>query len=634
MITAQTFLLRRCCCQGFIRPLSVISVLTFLVLAFWISGTYVNWQFVGTSVKYAFIYYTDPPPSWITPHSLGEARHLALQLVKLRRRLQHHVDVQQPLGLKDLMELQSVLMLLDPSIEFQAAYRYDGILDPGRSLRTPLVCPETYVSPHAAVSWVLLNCTMNTSVDKLLTVIVSLPTSSPTSEAVDRLAEDFRKAYPGIRVAFVTDQPSEHNVTSFTGRVIVKSWREAVDEVKTPYVLMAPLLFRFSKDSSSLERLLRVLTEVPGVAAVGGALRNLTGHWHIGCFQTRLENYVLEYRKGYSSSQNESMLCDYIGGPFVTSTSLLQNNVLDERLDTSVLFQDFFLNLSLSDRWTIMLCPDVMFHANGHMVDVEGHISSRQLWLAFARKWELNRVLIYSKFSHVLHRFSCEELRISCKIKIHSTSSYTIPVCCQEELGYALKFWDDFCRDYHLEYQLSFGSVLGAVKMADFIPWDIDVDGGYHEANYSFLKSMAPYFLVNGFNLTEFRDPKCCAPSNPNGLRGSYFQMWSPSMKIEMWAHWEYPRDEFLWPDKNDAEVETKIELHGVWVKGPPNPGLYTRNRYGHECLKHAQSWSQTGKKDSMQPYEAGRFKKCRQPLHQSCLDRFPVDGNIAYMVQ
>jgi len=43
-----------------------------------------------------------------------------------------------------------------------------------------------------------------------------------------------------------------------------------------------------------------------------------------GCEQSKLYNYILEYRSGYKTSKEECLVCHHVHGPFVTLTALAQ----------------------------------------------------------------------------------------------------------------------------------------------------------------------------------------------------------------------------------------------------------------------------------------------------------------------
>ena len=52
-------------------------------------------------------------------------------------------------------------------------------------------------------------------------------------------------------------------------------------------------------------------------------------------------------------------------------------------------------------------------------------------------------------------------------------------------LSYELmKFFDNVCRKYDLEYWIDYGTLLGALRHGDFIPWDDDLDVGMMRADY------------------------------------------------------------------------------------------------------------------------------------------------------
>lgn len=63
-----------------------------------------------------------------------------------------------------------------------------------------------------------------------------------------------------------------------------------------------------------------------------------------------------------------------------------------------------------------------------------------------------------------------------------------------------LRTFIDFCQEHNLRYYVFFGTLLGAVRHRDFIPWDDDVDVVLPRADYDRLLALgekfpAPYFL-------------------------------------------------------------------------------------------------------------------------------------------
>lgn len=60
----------------------------------------------------------------------------------------------------------------------------------------------------------------------------------------------------------------------------------------------------------------------------------------------------------------------------------------------------------------------------------------------------------------------------------------------QNELLLLLKEFDDFCVRNNIDYSVSSGTLLGAVRHGGFIPWDDDVDCIFDRSNYIRLKDL------------------------------------------------------------------------------------------------------------------------------------------------
>ena len=65
----------------------------------------------------------------------------------------------------------------------------------------------------------------------------------------------------------------------------------------------------------------------------------------------------------------------------------------------------------------------------------------------------------------------------------------------QNYLLSVLLYIDDFCKQYSINYSLSGGSLLGAIRHNGFIPWDDDIDLMFDRENYDkFLKLAKKHF--------------------------------------------------------------------------------------------------------------------------------------------
>lgn len=104
--------------------------------------------------------------------------------------------------------------------------------------------------------------------------------------------------------------------------------------------------------------------------------------------------------------------------------------------------------------------------------------------------------------------------------------------------------FDRFCREHNLRYNLSFGTLLGAVRHKGFIPWDDDVDVDMPLEDYlRFTKLWLKYGdKEKYFFQSKQTDPKVPVLFNRLRLNGT---TWSDPEHESFPIHWGIPIDIF-----------------------------------------------------------------------------------------
>lgn len=78
----------------------------------------------------------------------------------------------------------------------------------------------------------------------------------------------------------------------------------------------------------------------------------------------------------------------------------------------------------------------------------------------------------------------------------------------QEECLYILKEFDRICSKHKIDYVLSCGTLLGAIRHEGFIPWDDDLDVAMTREEYERFLSLAPSELGKDFFLQNSKTEK------------------------------------------------------------------------------------------------------------------------------
>ena len=81
-----------------------------------------------------------------------------------------------------------------------------------------------------------------------------------------------------------------------------------------------------------------------------------------------------------------------------------------------------------------------------------------------------------------------------------------------EKLKDLLFEFDDFCEAHEIEYMLSFGTLLGAVRHHGFIPWDDDIDLMLTRPNfeklYALQSELPTYLKLDLGRILKLRDDR------------------------------------------------------------------------------------------------------------------------------
>ncbi|XP_064101556.1 uncharacterized protein LOC135212102 [Macrobrachium nipponense] len=552
-------------------------------------------------------------------------RRLASTLVEVYREITRQTGHQQSvIDTKLAIKLAAVAEELDPriSLSMQTPREYSATFTNVTSIislpnKSRHVCPEVYkptFDPLGQVGMESEDCNYVPNFNKVLTVI--LPATSWTPERVNFVVKQIRKRYNITIVPIVmsknaidTNVPNLRIVMMENGVNESTVMNQLFKTIETPFVLMGTSLAHFN-NQSSLERLVRVLDEVEHVKVVGGAARDPEGLWNHGCLQQRMAVYEAHYALGYYYSKYECMYCDDLLTPFVTSVALLKQIPFQEGLNGHPMYRDWFAKLRVNGILS-MACPDVMFYVQTHPNMDE------QQWIIVAKQWSLEKITSYDDKVYV---FDCSSVGIYCLGPLGTIASFQLAPCCRALMTKYLAYLTDYGNQNNLHYELHAGSVLGALKMNGYLPWDYD-----HDISI-FCKDFSTWRNTNSM----LKRKQCYNYVTKHNV---YLTVNCPGYFLELVCHQHNASSyQFLPPEYTDKP--TLIKYAGKDIAVRPNPGLYARNRYGFEWLKHESHWRtlKNGPANLKKGHHEIEFwRSCKDPQHHSCLDHYPIDGNLPF---
>ncbi|XP_076052497.1 uncharacterized protein LOC143031975 [Oratosquilla oratoria] len=554
--------------------------------------------------------------------SVTQRRMLAESIMEVQRNIAFLAGTNSTVDSKWAMQLESIASQLDlrlRSRQHQSALLPD--MEPKNKQGNGLshVCHEVYFGrkydkPFNQHGMEIQKCDYAPPLSDVITVI--LPAQRWSNQRIKKVLTKLCNLYrvPVIVLAhssttFTTSLPNVQVALIESDTGDGKALNSIISTVGTPFTMIGHSLVTFS-NQSSIERLVRVIDDLPHVQVATGAFRDEEGHWSHGCLQQKMLNYRAKFKYGYYYSKYECMYCDMSLGPFVTTTDLLRRVKFRENLTGTILYVDWFTRVRNAGVLG-MACPDVMFFVKT-TTDL-----TKQDWGTYAKAWELQTI---TDHHGVTFQYQCGEVGLTCESPFDIIGSFLLPPCCLEIVTKEIEFLVDFLEENNMEYELRDGTVLGATKFGSYLPWDFDVDIFINcKDKDKLLREGEKYVRTKNCTL-EIK-------------KSYYFVVHCKYFFYEFMCHNEIS-NRFL--PKEYQSHPTSIYYSGRWIKVIANPGLFSRNNIGFNDLRHAQHWRHLVKNKNAEDRGAyknpGSWKPCSRPGFHACLDQYPGDGNLPFV--
>ncbi|XP_060064404.1 uncharacterized protein LOC132544773 [Ylistrum balloti] len=456
------------------------------------------------------------------------------------------------------------------------------------------MCPEYYVDK--VYGHLIKNCSYSKRLEEIVTII-RLNYDLPADKEFTR--DGYGSKIPVIIGDYSGNIKEKSNIVvkKMTSTITEgEALNMLMENVKTTYTLVLRNVTELDWNAR-IERLVREI-EILNVNAVGGSIRNSDNIWSLGCHQRVYRNYTVVYEEGYDESLHDCAFCDHMDGPFLIKTKTLNEIKFDSKLSPMGLYEDFFMRLNTESA----VCADSLFD-----MDFPRRSKVTKEWESFGRKRNLYRL----KFSFGLTlNFGCD-YEYPCQRK----KGFVRSPCCIQELADLSYGFMDMCEKEGGSCQLNAGTILGAVKMYDVIPWEIDADLNFRCQDFNKLQNGGLKLMSKGITVRVERRSVCSPSAHPAQL-GARSKHWH----ADIWS-----RD---WIEPYEVRAEhrnlTKIPFNGRLLNGMRNPGLFARNMYP-EIFFHQQHVKEGGIK------KVHKFSKCPMKDNHDCIDNYYEDGNIQF---
>lgn len=192
---------------------------------------------------------------------------------------------------------------------------------------------------------------------------------------------------------------------------------------------------------------------------------------------------------------------------------------------------------------------------------------------------------------------------------------------CQLVMIRMLKILDYICSRQQIDYWMTSGTLIGAIRHKGFVPWDGDIDVGIQRNDLERLKKAMRELPYDIFYQDSDTDPHYPESSLVVKLRDRYsnYTEWQKSNPQAKW-HNGLQVDLFLYDTdqlgrlvnpfkKTPYDVEeifpcTRLEFEGAWLSAPKNYHSYISKRYG-DYLKLPHPEHRIAHEGEADPYTA-----------------------------
>ncbi|XP_028395003.1 uncharacterized protein LOC114519129 [Dendronephthya gigantea] len=480
------------------------------------------------------------------------------------------------------------------------------------------VCPEKfagkdlgYGKPYYRLGYARVKCDTFVPINELLTLLMYVPHEHP-KPAMSYLSmmTTISNDYPQVQVILATEKELNKETIEKISSLKIKFknemikgnkgsfWAKLLEQVSTPYVLIAPYLTHFD-DDIDLYRLVRVLSYRDDVSVAGGSYRNLTGHWDLGCRQLSFNYWTAKYTAGYYRSFNECVVCDYLPGPFAAKTEWLRSLKIDASLSEG-LFQDLFWRFKKQQNLAVV-CADVMFNMDTQSVPNEALVG-------LANKHNIKKIITSDG---TVKWFGCRRgLNYTNKIGCSWRNGIGVPPCDLWNLGDVVKFIMQACDDVKIGCEYTAGDIVGAVHFGSTYAWSNNAVIYFQTKDFETFDKLRPKFENAGFAFQ----------SSKSGTMG--FTISTKNWQINMYARESLEVGQML----QQNQLPTRVRISEAWVTVPRNPGRLARGQF---LAQYFSSSEYHGKKSYYPPNAPAR---CPDPEHSACLDQYPIGGNVQFL--